>query len=128
MNVLRKVFLKYNYDSYDEDIDGDMYDYFAYFQMPAKDFLKAFKDSLRGKAVDKDLSDLILCMDWSNMEGRLLDEVLVFSEMILIRDKESCMDALRDLSKNRYFVRLYSSWTGKNITKEGDYVQPVPRW
>lgn len=128
MNDLKRVFLKYNYDSYNEDIDGDMFDYFVYFRVPAKDFLNAFKDSLRGKAVDKDLSDLILFMDWSNLEGSLLDEVLVFSEMMLIRDKESCMDALRMLSKNRYFVRLYSGWTGRNITKEADYVQPVPRW
>ena len=128
MNELKKVLLKYNYDDYNEDIDGEMYDYYVYFQVLASDFLKAFKDSLRGKAVDRHLSDLILCMDWGNLTGSISDDVLEFSELILIRDKKSCMDALRELSKNRYFMSLESGWTRKVITKEEDYIQPKPRW
>ena len=129
MNLI-DIVKKYCYDDYDDEIDGDLYDYYAHFRIPADDFFDAVVKAMSGEQIDERLRELVVSLGSRELREGVESAngaYLLFYVPLLIRDREGFEEALEVASEYPYFNGLECNWTRVMAFKKEDYVHPLPR-
>lgn len=126
---LTDILKKYSYDDYNDEIDGELYDYYANFRIPADVFFDAIVKVMSGEQIDERLRKLMASLGSKELrEGvESADGIFLFYIPLLIRTRDGFEEALEVVSEYPYFNGLECYWTRVMAFKKEDYVHPLPR-